>query len=322
MKGGKPFMKFGLEQMNDIIDRMITDKLSHQNYVVIGDNSSGKSLLLKNFIKKIDYNEIYFIDAVNRGFDVKMISKTARKPEYKTTIIETRMRDEYFNLVDSFNCYGTLTERIEMIYELYQEEVQDLFYKLTGDRIEISYVITEGLGQVDYGFWIGLLSSGYQAIVRILLELLYYQDMVVSKQPKKYWIVIDEIDEFLSPKYSALILEFLKEEFPWAKWLVSTHSCDLIANTSDADLIVLSNNDCEVMDIDDYASVSEVQIIFERLFGKMTIADSEIENTLRRLLHNKMSNAWGSHDDACLDKLKGEKLSASQKVILKQIQEW
>lgn len=37
------------------------------------------------------------------------------------------------------------------------------------------------IGEVDFGNGQGLLSSGYQAIIRILLELLYYQEMEIEK---------------------------------------------------------------------------------------------------------------------------------------------
>ena len=96
--------------------------------MIIGDNYSGKTLLLKFFIEQAKKEEnIYFIDAVNRGFDVKKISSAGKKPEYKKTILETRLQEAYFNLVDSFNCFGTLTERIEIIYRLYEKETdQDL----------------------------------------------------------------------------------------------------------------------------------------------------------------------------------------------------
>lgn len=315
-------MKFGLEQMNSVIESIITNKLSHSVNVVIGDNSSGKSLMLKKFIEQTKLQEqVYFIDSVNRVFDVKKISKSGNKPAYKTTILETRLKEQYFNLVDSFNCFGTLTERVEMIYPFYEKEVQELFFKLTGERFQI--LSGNLMGEVQFENGNGLLSSGYQALVRILLEILYYQDTVAARQKgKNFWIVIDELDEFLSPKYSASILNFLRNEFPWAKWLVTTHSCDLLAHTKDANLIVLDNSTCEVIDLNDYSSVSEVQIIFERLFGKHTSADNEIESTLRRLFNNRINGAWGPSDDAYLKQLQEQHLSASQKVILKQIQEW
>ena len=72
-----------------------------------------------------------------------------------------------------------------------------------------SIVNGDPLGEVDFGDGKGLLSSGYQAIIRILLELLYYQDTVIQGHGVNHaWIVVDELDEFLSPKYSALIMEF------------------------------------------------------------------------------------------------------------------
>ena len=70
-------MKFGMDQIDEVTSKIRLEKLPHKNCVVIGDNSSGKSLLLKNFITKIGKSDtIYFIDAVNRGFDVKNVPMT------------------------------------------------------------------------------------------------------------------------------------------------------------------------------------------------------------------------------------------------------
>lgn len=315
-------MKFGLEMMNHIIDKISNEKLPYIDSIVIGDNSSGKTLLLKLFIEKIKNDgSVYFIDAVNRGFDVKKISKTNKKPAYKKTILDTRLQEVNFNLVDSFNCFGTLTERVEIIYQLYEKEVQDLFYELTNDRFKIH--CDDPIGEVDFGNGKGLLSSGYQAIIRILLELLYYQDMEIETNALQYaWIIIDELDEYLSPRYSAAILKFLKKTFPWGRWLVTTHSCDLVAAANDSNLIILDNGSYEVVDINDYTSVSEVQIIFDRIFGNHGISESGTENILRRLLNNKINGAWGEKDEECLEHIENGKLTASQQIIVRQIREW
>ncbi len=315
-------MKFGLEMINHIIDKISNEELPYTDNIIIGENSSGKTLLLKLFIEKIkDDRAVYFIDAVNRGFDVKKVSKTNKSPKYKKTILDTRLQDENFNLVDSFNCFGTLTERVEIIYQLYEKEVQDLFCELTNDSFKIDY--DAPLGEVNFGNGKGLLSSGYQAIVRILLELLYYQDMEIETKALQYaWIVIDELDEYLSPRYSAAILKFLKKTFPWARWIVTTHSCDLVASSNDSNIIILDNGSYEVADSNDYTSISEVQIIFDRIFGNNEAFESEIENTLRRLLNNKISGAWGKKDEECLEQIGNGKLTASQQIILHQIREW
>lgn len=322
MKGGNWYMKFGLEMMDHIAEKISNEELPYTDSIVIGDNSGGKTTLLKLFIEKIENDRpVYFIDAVNRGFDVKKISRTTKKPVYKKTILNTRLQEMNFNLVDSFNCFGTLTERVEIIYQLYENEVQDLFYKLTGDRFKINY--DDPIGEVDFGNGKGLLSSGYQALIRILLELLYYQDMEIESNALQYaWVIIDELDEYLSPRYSAAILRFLKKTFSWGRWIVTTHSCDLVASANDFNLIILDNGSYEVVDINDYTSISEVQIIFERVFGTHGIFESETENTLRRLLNNKINGAWGEKDEECLSQVTNGKLTASQQIIVHQIREW
>lgn len=322
MKGGKRYMKFGLEMLTHIIDKISNEKLPYIDSIVIGENSSGKTLLLKLFIEKIKNDSaVYFIDAVNRGFDVKKISKTNKKPPYKKTILDTRLQEVNFNVADSFNCFGTLTERIEIIYQLYEKEVQDLFCELTNDRFKIYY--DDPIGEVDFGNGKGLLSSGYQAIIRILLELLYYQEMEIEMNAVQYaWVIIDELDEYLSPGYSSAILKFLKKTFPWARWIVTTHSCDLVAASNDSNLIILDNGSYEVVDINDYTSISEVQIIFERVFKNHGISESGTENILRRLLNNKINDAWGEQDEECLGQIENGKLTASQQIIVRQIREW
>lgn len=315
-------MRFGLEKVSEVVGKIYEKELPYKDSVVIGDNSSGKTMLLKLFIERAGSSEnVYFIDAVNRGFDVKKISKLIKKPEYKKTILETRLRETHFNLQDSFNCYGTSTERIEMIYLLYEKEVQDLFCEITNDSFKL--VNEDPLGEVDFGNGRGLLSSGYQAIIRVLLELLYYQDMEVGKRNlSNAWIVIDELDEFLSPGYSAKILPFLKKRFPWGKWLITTHSCDLVAQAQDANLVVLENDGCEVIDINDYSSVSEVQVIFGRLFHILANEEPQKNIVLRRLLNNKMNHAWGQRDEECLRQIEEQELTASQRMIINEIRKW
>lgn len=208
-----------------------------------------------------------------------------------------------------------------MIYLLYEKEVQDLFCGITNDSFKL--VNEDPLGEVDFGNGRGLLSSGYQAIIRILLELLYYQDMEVGKRNlPNAWIVIDELDEFLSPGYSAKILPFLKKRFPWGRWLITTHSCDLVAQAQDANLVVLENDGCEVIDINDYSSVSEVQVIFGRLFHILTNEEPQKNTVLRRLLNNKMNHAWGQRDEECLRQIEEQELTASQRMIINEIRKW
>ncbi|HJC57273.1 MAG TPA: ATP-binding protein [Candidatus Eisenbergiella intestinipullorum] len=315
-------MKFGMDALVSISEKLLNRELKYGDSVIIGENSCGKSLLLKLLIQKAGKTDsIYFLDAVNRGFDVGKVAREARVPIYKRTIIETRIREDYFNLQDSFNCFGTWTERIEQIYYLYEKKLQDLFEKLTDERFRL--IPGDVFGEVEFKEGKGLLSSGYQAIVHILLELLYYQEKCVEeKEMERAMVIIDELDEFLSPGYAYKIFPFLKEQFPRMEFIVTTHSADLVAGAQNANLIVLDEKGYEVMDINDCQSISEVQIIFDRVFGGHMPQGSEMENTLRRLMNNKINQAWTEKDQRQLEELKRENLTASQQLIYKQILEW
>ena len=315
-------MKFGMDALVSISEKLLNRGLKYGDSVIIGENSCGKSLLLRLLVQKAGKTDsIYFLDAVNRGFDVGKVVRETKKPAYKRTIIDTRIQDDFFNLKDSFNCFGTMTERIEQIYYPYEEKLQDLFEKLTDERFML--IPGDVFGEVEFKEGRGLLSSGYQAIVRILLELLYYQDKCVEEKGiERAVVIIDELDEFLSPGYAYKIFPFLKEQFPQMDFIVTTHSGDLVAGAQNANLIVLDEKGYEVMDINDCQSISEVQIIFDRVFGGHMPQASETENILRRLFNNKINQAWTEGDQRQLEELKRENLTASQQLIYKQILEW
>lgn len=315
-------MKFQSTAIYQIADIICSEKLAYDCTIIIGDNSSGKSFLVKELVSRWKENvPVYFIDAVNRGFQVAKVTSTKEKPEYKSTIVNTRLREEYFNVQDSFSCYGTSTERVEQIYSAFETQVQRLFKSLTGDEFCILY--GDPLGEVQFPAGRAALSSGYQALIRMLLELVYYDEMEIKKKecPSAY-VVIDEADEFLSPHYAAQILGFLRNYFPKMKFTVTTHSIDLVTSAQDANMIILDQDGYEVMDANDYVSYSEVQMIFSRVFGNRDGSVPEVEKTLRRLLNNKMNHAWSEEDEKMLKRLEGEKLTPSQRLIRRQILEW
>ena len=315
-------MKFGMDALVSISEKLLNRGLKYGDSVIIGEKTCVKSQLLRLQVQKAGKTDsIYFLDAVNRGFDVGKVVKETKKPAYKRTIIDTRIQDDFFNLKDSFNCFGTMTERIEQIYYPYEEKLQDLFEKLTDERFRL--IPGDVFGEVEFKEGRGLLSSGYQAIVRILLELLYFQDKCVEEKGiERAVVIIDELDEFLSPGYAYKIFPFLKEQFPQMDFIVTTHSGDLVAGAQNANLIVLDEKGYEVMDINDCQSISEVQIIFDRVFGGHMPQASETENILRRLFNNKINQAWTEGDQRQLEELKRENLTASQQLIYKQILEW
>ncbi|MDO4336936.1 MAG: AAA family ATPase [Eubacteriales bacterium] len=312
-------MAFGAEMISQIVTEICSKELRYEDSILIGDNSTGKSELLRRLILELnETEEVYFVDAVNRNFCVKDISRTEKIPPYKESILKTRLDIEHFNLKDSFNCYGTNTERIEIIYTLFEKELQELFYELTGLKFE--RIPENDMGEVRFPEGEGVLSSGYQAIVRIILELLYFEK--AGRKSSKAWIVIDELDEFLSPRYAGKIWGFLKEKFPHYYFVVTTHSSDLLVGADNANLIALLGDNFEVRDIGDYDSNSSVQMIFEHVFGFKQESKDDNFSKLQNLLGKKINGVWTEMDEKQLEQINQECLTASQALIYKQIVEW
>lgn len=329
MVKGKAFMEYDSTKYKKLVELIVDDELEYGDCIIIGDNSSGKSWLLCEIVKKTikkRSNGIYFIDAVNRGFAPFYIinSTIKKKPNLSSEdVVRFRLKEEYFNVKDSFSPTKTGLDKVEEFYPWYEQKIQELFKGLTNESFSI--IDDFGLGEVVFeNDVVGLLSSGYQALVRIFLELLYFQESYSTTEVKKPIVVIDEIDEFLSPRISSKIWHYLKENFPGFRLVVSTHSVDIVIGAEKANIITLDGNEFETLDAGDYSTTSEISIVFDRLFGdKRNIRGNGLNKVLRRLLNNKINNAWTDVDQNDYNYIVGRgNLSASQKLILKQIEEW
>ncbi|MDO4556259.1 MAG: hypothetical protein Q4B70_14125 [Lachnospiraceae bacterium] len=293
-----------------------------RDVVLIGDNSTGKSQIIKALISdKLEKKEnIYFIDAVNRFFQISETGSFDRGIEFHNTVNRTRLQDDYFNLRDSWDYFGTKTERIEMIYLSLEQEVQRLLKNYVGQTFQIG--LKECQEVIFEDGRKGKLSSGYQALIRLFLELLYYQKTTKEFAIKKC-VVIDEIDEYLSPKNAGRMYNFLKKTFVDIDFVFTTHSADFIAGVRKADIIVLGKTDIEVLNADDFLSIEDVTVMFQKLFGE----ESEMENVqldslLRTLLNNKINKVWDEEEELRFRSINIDELSSVQKLIYRQIEEW
>lgn len=296
---------------------LLEGKLPYNDTIIIGDNSSGKSAILKKMIEDSDGSSYYFIDAVNRYFDIAQImSKWEQEILFSKEINIHRLKEDNFNHKDSFY-YGGTPKAVEDFYINYSDELNELMKEFLDIQFEIKR------GTVGWEVYIDgekeTLSSGYQALLRLFIEIVYYE-----KTKKIGIVVIDEIDEFLSVKNCGEIYGFLRKKFPTLNFVVTTHSADLVANTENANLILLQNGEFEVLDSGDFSSISQVYDIFEAILERdgEESEKEKIDDRLRILLNNKMSGVWESEDEKKLADVKNQNLTKAQKLIIKQIEEW
>ena len=270
--------------LNELIKIVQGDKLSYDSTIVIGNNSSGKSELLKKLLTEAGFENWYLIDSVNRGFCVEQIFKMdgeALKLQFSEKIVEHRLSEENYNQKDTFYYMGVPTP-IENFYFEFADEIKRMVYQFLNVELEI------GQSEVGYKVYLDGLeaafSSGYQALLRIFMEMEY-----VKRTMKKGVVVIDEIDEFLFTYNSGRIFEFLRQEYPQFSFIVTTHSADLIAGTKEANIILLSEGTYELLDAGDFNSISQVYNIFNSLFQENGLIDEreQTDTRLRRLLNNK-----------------------------------
>ncbi len=305
--------------INDLTDIIQREGLPYKDTIIIGNNSSGKSELVKNLLQKAGFENWYLIDAVNRYFSVSQIYKMsgeASKLQFSKKIAEHRLEEDNFNLKDTFYYMGVPTS-IENFYFEFATEIKRLIQQFLDVRLEIKQ--TEVGYEVYLDNVISTLSSGYQALIRIFMEMEY-----VKRTMERGTIIIDEIDEFLFAYNSGRIFEFLRHEYSRFSFVVTTHSADLITNAMQANILLLSDGTYEFLDADDFNSVSQVYNIFDSIFKDTKISDykDRVDTCLRRLLNNKVSGIWVEADENEFMRIKEMNLTKVQKVLIRQIEEW
>lgn len=304
------------EKIDEIVERILKIE---EDIIIVGDNSSGKSDILKGIVSNLPLNKCYFIDSCNRIFEYNdTLSIEGKVPETQE-VLKVRMKDENFNLKDSFGVFGN----IERFYSRYEVEFLSLIKEFLNKDIIIrddnSRIAVRKILQVDNEIY-EYLSSGYQAIFRIILEIIY----ATKTNDNIKTVVIDEITEFLSIKNEAKILNFLREKFPDIRFIVTTHSEDIISNTSKIRLVIITDNNYEILDGDDFQTNIEIRRVFSNLFFKDEEEKEklDIESWLRKLYNKKIFEEWEEKDDFEIKQLEKLDLTNSQKLILKSIKEF
>ena len=297
-------------------------KSRNKNWIIIGDNSSGKSELLKKIVS--EWNEgVYYIDAVNRYFNISEVNTSDTSVDFGITskeIVSKRIEPERYNLKDSFG----ENEHIERLYPIYKLKLKSLIkdflnVELSVEREELPSVFGKGDAKAKINGEEVELSSGYQALIRLFSEIIFYTEELKGKGI----IVIDEVDEFLSPKYSGEILNFLVEKFPENYFIVSTHSSDLIANSYDCNIVALENSNFSVVDSNDFTSLTEVNMLFNKILGYTEkTRENNRDYILQRLFDLKIIGNGTEEEESEFNTINFEELTPTQKVIYKQIKEW
>lgn len=108
------------------VEKIVQNSQYYKNSIIVGDNSSGKSEILKQVIERKIQDGIYFIDATNRTFDVEGVELESedwkRVKLDKQCVVMYRIQPNNFNLQDTFYA----TSSIEKLYAKYEQQISKL----------------------------------------------------------------------------------------------------------------------------------------------------------------------------------------------------
>lgn len=241
---------------------------NNKNLFITGRNMSGKSDILKFILNSNLKNELYFIDTINRTILQKKkleilfsLNESIGTPE---EILKVRTLEENFNTID---CFGSGEKNLGNTYayflfeDLYsnidfkkslEEFFKDLNLSIIKEEEGIKFLIENQKVK---------LSSGYQALLRIFIEIYYFYHKFNIRK-----FVIDEIDSHLDTVMCREIIQKLKNLFPGILFLSTVHSINFFQENLQDDILVLKglNKTYKIINSSELGSLEQtIQVLFE-----------------------------------------------------------
>lgn len=97
----------------------------------------------------------------------------------------------------------------------------------------------------------------------------------------------------------------------------------MICGTNDCKIVALKKEDFEIYDSNDYTTLTEVNMLFTKVFGEQKKTENgkyaEIEERLKRLFRLKLSGCWSDMEENELKEINVKNLTSVQKLLYSQI---
>lgn len=330
--------------ISEVADIIYQNTLSQQSFwghnsiVVIGDNSSGKTSLIKKILDKAienSKNEFYYIDSCNR----QVVDKVSEQSDIKfsskgfdvLSILKTRRDDDYFAKEDYFNrkYRGGTVIFSELKNNL--KKYDSLLKKFMPWRLSIGSLVKENslLNGVETIFIddennpkgrndIENLSHSEAAQLRIIMEV----NNAFENNCKL--VIIDEFDSYFDPTNLVGFLEKLQLTYPVLRFLVVIHDFSLLVRLNKMTAVVYNNDktapaEIFYLDCDDVTEIGQVHKIRTRYIGRQNYEEILLSECVANIVKN------GRLTDEHIDKLrfiKREKLNAKEKILFDYIVEY
>lgn len=273
---------FNIHELSELIYRNTiedVDYLTHRSMIVVGNNSTGKSTLIKELLSKVlgeKREEFYYIDSQNRV--VTNSARTELSVRYSKfsvlTILDTRFSADYFAKEDVFD--STYSGGVVTFSELMAD--LDAYNVLLNNFMQCDLKkgslmrddsLIEGNETLFYkdSIEIGSISSSEAAKIRLVMEINY------AKTEGCKVVIIDEFDDHFDTENMVSFMNKLKEFYSELRFVFVIHNFEAIVRLNGFDAIIYNNEvtapvDILLLDCDDISELGQVYKIRSRYIGE------------------------------------------------------
>lgn len=289
--------------MDNLIKTILKDK---ETILITGSNGVGKSFLAYELMKAEKY--FYYIGVVNQSFKLRDVPDSEDFTFKFITEERLITEDKYESKAyDTYGDNGTSVvakvlgkKFLELlddkeIGEQFKKILKEFNINLTKDK---KYVleIEETKFQMDDGKDI---SIGYQTILRLFTELF----LLKKKDNNNFIIFLDEISKSLDCINSLKLIKNLEIYFPNYKFIITTHSYDLILGANNSKIVKITSRTVhQYFESNDYKSIDDIRKEIFLLNDDQTELD-HIEKILYRI-GNLIDNLRKNKQKESYDRLK------------------
>lgn len=263
----------------EIYDSVVNNRFMHQhkNIVVVGDNESGKTTLLKKLLSMVKEGDgFYFIDSLNRvvsGSAIKNQDTDIRYDDFPPEkILNERKSQSFFSKEDIFidGVQGSLATYSELSGNI--EEYERLFNNFFeckiswSDSLGAESVINGSKTLQINGNDINSLSSSLAAKIRLIMEIEY------AKRSGCKFVIIDEFDDHFEAGNMVSFIEQLQRNYMDLRFLIVIHNFDVLVQIFGFDAVIYNNPNTThieilVKDCDDVTAIGQVERIRAKYLG-------------------------------------------------------
>lgn len=319
-----------IEMLMSVCNKSDAKFYKHKNLILTGENSSGKSKLIKSLVKKSleDGNEtIYYIDPQNRVIaDDPNGGNTAASVRLEDLkfkeIVNHRMQRGIFTKKDEFTpgnpgsavSFSAIKDDLsgkKHYYELFREFFD---IELLKEMSESSKILQREVIRVKKGGEIQDLSSSESAKMRVLLEVDFAVNCLGART-----VVIDEFDEFLSEKTSVGFITDLFSHYTSTKFILVIHALSPIISLDDIDIAIICEEygdsiDKNLVRFIDAANITEMGQI-EKIKNAMLSSSSSTSKMEAIVSYFVDFGELQKEDIIYLEKIKREELLPKEKIF-------